>query len=42
MIVETIQWLFFSGRCSEHDLDIFQKYGYLDRNEKAVLLEMKK
>ncbi|MDD6467903.1 MAG: hypothetical protein PUF50_06940 [Erysipelotrichaceae bacterium] len=41
MNIETIQWLFFSGRCSEYDLDVFQKYGYLDLNEKNRLLQMK-
>lgn len=42
MVKETIYFLYLSNRCSDGDLNIFEKYGYLNEEEKLNLIHQKK
>jgi hypothetical protein len=42
MMKETIRFLYLSNRCSDSDLNVFEKYGYLNETEKLDLMSQKK
>ena len=42
MMKETIRFLYLSNRCSDNDLNVFEKYGYLNETEKLDLMSQKK
>lgn len=42
MVKETIYFLYMSNKCSESDLNVFEKYGYLNEDDKKQLIQQKK
>ena len=42
MMKETIYFLYLSNQCSDSDLNVFEKYGYLSADEKLRLIQQKK
>ena len=42
MMKETIYFLYMSNKCSDNDLNVFEKYGYLSEEEKKQLIQQKK